>query len=409
MRLRTLLLVVMLLSPLLCCDKSPEFVSLPKGVAGRDAQSRGLPAPCEEPQHVQTIRQAGDIHNEAMERLAAGDLDKAAQYFQAALDLIPTFADARLNLGMVRLKQGRVPEAIAIFDRLIGDMDDWADAYAARGQAHLSQKDYLRARNDFIRAITHDRSRPDFWLNLAVSLEGQGLPQDEERCLLQAMQVIPGNPDLAAFLANLYQGRGQMAQARQVVADAAARFPDSGPLWLARARLALADQDFDAALAALDTAQRNGVPPDNLHAYYGATYRGLNRLDESVAAFSRGMDARPQDSYLVQDYAKTLADAGRYEELGRLLDRPLRLDPASQFSVEKFRGMAHQSAGRPREAASSYRAAIALVNAMDEPPEGLRYERDALVLVVQRLDKGLASSTPLPLSSVEIIQRFGNQ
>jgi len=49
-----------------------------------------------------------------------GHLDEAAAGFASATQVVPTFAEAYLNLGLVREEQGLFDEAIASFQKALG-------------------------------------------------------------------------------------------------------------------------------------------------------------------------------------------------------------------------------------------------------------------------------------------------
>src|SRR5579885_3282756 len=53
------------------------------------------------------------------EAMRSGDLEAAADDFSQAAKLNPSFAEAHLNLGLVRIQQARYDDAIAALDKSI--------------------------------------------------------------------------------------------------------------------------------------------------------------------------------------------------------------------------------------------------------------------------------------------------
>src|SRR5205085_6461977 len=60
-----------------------------------------------------------DAFQQASEAMRAGKLDEAGEGFAAVTKQSPTFAEAHLNLGLVREEQGRFEEALASFQKAL--------------------------------------------------------------------------------------------------------------------------------------------------------------------------------------------------------------------------------------------------------------------------------------------------
>ena len=63
----------------------------------------------------------------------AGDLDRAAEVFDAVLATTPDDAEAHYQLGMIALNRGRNEEAIAHLDRVVELAPEGPRAELARG------------------------------------------------------------------------------------------------------------------------------------------------------------------------------------------------------------------------------------------------------------------------------------
>ncbi len=86
----------------------PAFVSI--AVLALQA----VPAPAEtKARDLQRAASSCDLGNKA---LNAGDVKKAQEHFQKALELVPAYPDAHLGLGNVLMKQGRFAEALKEFE-----------------------------------------------------------------------------------------------------------------------------------------------------------------------------------------------------------------------------------------------------------------------------------------------------
>ncbi len=58
----------------------------------------------------------------------------------ARLTLKPDFAEAHSNLGIIRQAQGKLPEAVACYERALALKPDYADAHNNLGNALLDAR-----------------------------------------------------------------------------------------------------------------------------------------------------------------------------------------------------------------------------------------------------------------------------
>ncbi|PHV11068.1 tetratricopeptide repeat protein [Chitinimonas sp. BJB300] len=167
--------------------------------------------PKEGQQDVRFIRnqpQAGVavLVNQAYQTFEQGDFTKAGELYRQQLGLEPKNRDALLGLAAVALKQGRLGEARAAYQRLLSDnprdalaqaaltslaQDNdaensesrlknlyterpSADVAAALGSLLAKQNRWREAQDYYFKAHTADPDQPDHAFNLAVSLDALG-------------------------------------------------------------------------------------------------------------------------------------------------------------------------------------------------------------------------------------------
>jgi tetratricopeptide (TPR) repeat protein len=70
---------------------------------------------------------------------------EAAEYTKKAIGLNPQNTQARLQLPGILQRAGNVPEAVAVFRKLIEEQPDLAQAYTGLADLYAKEKDYSQA------------------------------------------------------------------------------------------------------------------------------------------------------------------------------------------------------------------------------------------------------------------------
>jgi lipopolysaccharide biosynthesis regulator YciM len=121
-----------------------------------------------------------------------GDLPAARAKFESAIDLEPRTAPAYLNLGDMKLADGQVAQAIAIWEKLIEVSPERAYLTFERLQAAYPQSDTPGRFPDLCRQLI--QSKPNDWrarLALARYLAGRGDPAGALELLFEALVHNP--------------------------------------------------------------------------------------------------------------------------------------------------------------------------------------------------------------------------
>jgi tetratricopeptide (TPR) repeat protein len=127
-----------------------------------------------------------------------GDLSRAMENFDRALQLAPASAGAHLGRGNVHDAEGDHRGAIAEYSEAISDAPNLAEAYDMRGLAYANSRDLPAALEDLNRAIALKPSLSIAYNNRcwARALAGQGLTLALADCD-EALRLAPDN---ASFL-----------------------------------------------------------------------------------------------------------------------------------------------------------------------------------------------------------------
>ena len=122
-----------------------------------------------------------------------GKLTEAIKLYQQILKLVPNFAEAHNNLGNVFLDRGQLEAAIECFEKALSIKPDYAHVHNNLGNA-LKIHDLEAAIESYRKAIS---IKPDFanaYYNLGTALQERGQLEEALDCYQQALNI---QPDLA--------------------------------------------------------------------------------------------------------------------------------------------------------------------------------------------------------------------
>jgi Flp pilus assembly protein TadD len=233
-------------------------------------------------------------------------LTEAVREFEAALRLAPSYATARLNLGVALYYAGDTQRSGATLEQVIGAEDDSPHAHYVLGLLREYAGRHEEAARHFRRVADHDPSDPDSWYHLAFNLSRMGRQDDAIAAYRRAAGITPYQRRIryGLFLALTRAGRTTEAQAEleafRSLGDSQIRVVDGpkNPLeYLKQGRYAeaLADSVVRPAVTrapvVVDVAAQSGIVPAMPHPALAGSRAVLAGEPLSPTAFSAGSRA----------------------------------------------------------------------------------------------------------------------
>ncbi len=213
-------------------------------------------------------------------------------------------------------------------------------AFLNRGVIYAYQKNYEAARADFEQAsqLKLDQAAP--YINLAAI----GLERANE--LLNDSQ----KPD-ASVLANL-----ELRQANVALTAAIERSPQQAAIYSFRGRIQMAQNNFAAALADFEKANKLEVTPlrrsENFQQIGNIQFRA-RQMETALTAYDQSLEANPENVATLRQRAETLLALKRYQEAAR--DFTAVLEKAGPIAdVYRGRSVALAALNKHREAINDY-------------------------------------------------------
>ena len=244
-----------------------------------------------------------------------------APFFNGRLPPGPDLANIA---GTLRMNQGRLGEAAALFDQAVKAAPR-EPVFAFNLGLTLSRLGRDEEAETALRAAL--TSKPDLvpaLFELGALLHRKGKLEEAEKNIREVLRLTPGQPHAALALAAVLVDAGRPAEADSAARAGLATAAEKrlkAQLYLQLAQALRRQRKDSEALAALDSAKAADAALPGLARHRAETLQNLNRFDEALAIFEKEIAATPGDPALHLDYNALLYQLGRSAELFKSYDR----------------------------------------------------------------------------------------
>jgi tetratricopeptide (TPR) repeat protein len=262
---------------------------------------------------------------------------------------LPANADLLNIAGTLRMNQGRLGEAVDLFNKAAKAAPrepifafNLGLALSRLGrvdEAEMALRATLKHSCDFVQAI----------FELGALLHRTGRLDEAEKNIRQVLRLTPGQAHAELALAAILVDAGRPAEAEIAARNglaAAAEQRLKAQLYLQLAQALRRQRKDVEALAALDRAEALDAALPGLARHRAETLQNLNRFDEAAAIFEKEIARAPADAALHLDYNALLYQLGRMDEFLKSFERApqsrdLLLGKAFLLAREKRHAEAH--------------------------------------------------------------------
>jgi tetratricopeptide (TPR) repeat protein len=209
--------------------------------------------------------------------------DQAAGAFRKALEILPSFTAAQLQLAAIHQRQGRKEPAAELF-RAAGESTTNFDALMTAGQGLADCEDYAGAARVLQKAhATRPDSGPAAY-NLALAQYKSG---DFTSALKTIESITSGEPDVLYLRGKILEGLGRPQEADKV---AACRMQPGVEAFCADAALdAIRQEKFLDAVALLEPAVEKSPGSHALLSLLGLAQFRLGRYRDAIRSYSAAL------------------------------------------------------------------------------------------------------------------------
>lgn len=227
---------------------------------------------------------------QATEAMRAGDLDQAGDGFASIVKDAPQFAEAYLNLGLVREEQARHGDAIASFQKALQLKPRLRGANLFLGIAEFRSNQMDAAIVALRKETAANPKDANAWMWLGVVELEKGDGQDAADALDRAAKLSPENVDILYHRGRAHLFVSNESYARMFKAD-----PKS---WRVRQLLAEAHASAERhmdAIAEYQAAIKLAPNQPRLHEELGTEYRLAGKMEEAEQAYLQELEIDPEN------------------------------------------------------------------------------------------------------------------
>src|SRR5574337_261477 len=160
----------------------------------------------------------------------AGQADEAEAEYKTALNIVPEFAPAAINLADLDRERGRDAEGESVLRTALALSPNDAGLHYALGLALIRQKKYGDALGELKQAAELAPDDPHDAYVYAVALNSAGEGAEARKILSSALERRPANRELLTALVQMSAEAGDLATALRYAERLAALSPDDEPL-----------------------------------------------------------------------------------------------------------------------------------------------------------------------------------
>ena len=176
----------------------------------------------------------------------------------AAKDLPEHTLAAQAKLAEYQLRQANYPAAEALADAILQKDQRNISGLKIRAAIHLNRGQTEGAISDLREALNGSPKSPELLLLMALAYEKDGKMELAERQYADALKSSSSNAGIVLGYVQFLQRQGKIAQAEDILTDAASRNPRSLDILSMLAQVKLARQNWKGALATADAIKDVG-------------------------------------------------------------------------------------------------------------------------------------------------------
>jgi len=260
--------------------------------------------------------------------------DEAIAFYSKALDFDENYAVAWSNKGVILDNHFNViDEAIFCFEKALQLMPGYSDAHLNLGAAHEKNKKYSKALEHYELALQYNPNCVEAWINRGNALNYLKRHEEALTSFNQAIKLQPNLSEAWGFQSNALNELKRHEEALASADEAIKLKPHFPEAWNNRG-VALNDlKRHEESLASYDRVIELTTDRAEAWSNRGITLNNLKRHEEALASYETSIKLKP-------DYAEAWGNRGvaldglkRYEEALASYERAIELNPDIDFML----------------------------------------------------------------------------
>lgn len=295
---------------------------------------------------------------------------RALEYLSQAEKLAPQVPGIHLNIGLLHYRQAEYTAAIPEFEAALRGQPDSVQARRLLGLCYLFEERYASAAKDLEPLWDASSGDLSYLYSLAVAAGNSGRHDLEERSLAKLMQLGKDSPFVHLLLGKAY----------------------------------IAHQDDTHALAELRMAAAADPKLPLVHYNLGVVYRRLGQMDKAEAEFLEDVALEPQVAFNYDQLGVLCSQQGKYNEAQVYFMDAVRRDPrlgTSWFGLAKI----YKEQDRYLEALKALNQA----GALDPKSASVHYLRAQVLTALHKSNEAQAEFAAVQKLKKEAVDELENE
>ncbi len=253
--------------------------------------------------------------------------------------------------------QGRLQEALKLYDQAIAEAPEFARAYLNRGNALMAMKDLDAAISAFETAARLDPAMAGAHYNLGNALLRQGRLEDAGNAYRRALSLRPGFVDAEVALGSALDELGKLDEAADCYRRALKAQPGLGPVYGNLGVVLIKQRQFAEAEACLTRALE--LDPKLTHHYFrlGTVRAQMGNRVSAIDAFRKMLQSHPDHGLTYCMLGIQLQYCGQLLESIECYRRVIEMAPRDPIAHNNL-GVVYRQLSRLDEAAATWRLAL---------------------------------------------------
>ena len=295
---------------------------------------------------------APDIQARLDEAMAAhrdGAVEIAAHLYEQVLNQAPDHAQALRLAGALARDQGDAQNARSLLDRACAAAPDDAAPLNELALACFALGDLTAAEHALRAALARDADSVRAWANLGALLQYRGRLHAAADCHREVLQRQPNDLEVRCNLASTLMDAGRGDEALAECEAALALAPGHPYLLAAKGAVLVGLEQAAAAVECLQLATGRHPEDDMAWTNLGQAYRLQGNTTASVNALRRACEQNPDNARAAADLSNQLSSGGDTTTALQLCDAFLERHPGERL-VLASRAIALRDAGQTDKA-----------------------------------------------------------
>jgi tetratricopeptide (TPR) repeat protein len=270
----------------------------------------------------------------------SNDVATAVREYRAAIAIDPMLLEARHDLAILLMAEGKTAEAETLLRETIAADSTFGAAHRTLGNIYSQAGREADALDAYVRALIANPN--DYEVERMVTSAAKDVAASEAvfRRLEESWRGGERSQGLAVALAEVAYVRGEKALARRVADEALAATP-SAALYRVRAWINKNDGRADLEIADLVAGVRAEPENPEAHANLASNYRSKERWDDARREYEECLELDPRNEHALVGLGIVFAETNQLGKAIEMWEQALRVNPNSpaKDNLDKARKM----------------------------------------------------------------------